>query len=178
MSRICMTSLKRNILYGLMVVLILAVGIALFVLMLGVEPDHHDSGAVVGTPTVTDEARGYRVYSAPGVCDVGLCGEPRIEGRDVYLYLTNPASNTVSLKIEFFTPLMVQQANGSYEPVPDVLLGESEFIRPGEYVEIVRLKKALADEKTNVMMKVSTLNEEEERSEGFFYVNTVFTRGE
>ena len=177
MSRICVTSLKRNILYGLVVALLFAVGIILFLRMLDVEPDYHDNGALPGTPSI-DEASGYRVYSAPGICDVGLCGEPRIEGRDVYLYLTNPASNTVSMKIEFFTPLMVQQANGKYEPVPDVLLGESKFIRPGEYLETVRLKKALADEKTNIMMKISTLNEKDEKSEGFFYVNTVFTRSE
>lgn len=174
MRRICITSLKRNILIGLLIAALFAAVLAAFVWMIGVEADYFDENAQKGTPVAMGE--GYDVFSAAGICEVGLCGVPRIEGRDVYIYLTNPESNTVAIKIEFYTPLMVQQENGSYEAVPDVLLGGTDFIRPGEYVEIARLKKALKDERTNVMMKISTLDEAEGRSVGFFYVNTVFER--
>lgn len=176
MRRICVTSLKRNILIGLLAAAILAAGVAVFMWMIGIEADHFDPAAKVGTPTDVDEAAGYDIYSATGVCDVGLCGMPRIEGKDVYINLTNPETNTVAIKIEFYTPLMVQQENGGWEAVPDVLLGGTEFIRPGEYVEIARLKKKLTDERTNIMMKVATLDEENSRSVGFFYVNTVFVK--
>lgn len=176
MRRICVTSLKRNILIGLLMAAVFAVILAVFVWMLGVEADHFDANAQKGTPVSVAETEGYDVFNAAGICEVGLCGVPRIEGRDVYIYLTNPESNTVAIKIEFYTPLMVQQENGSYEAVPDVLLGGTDFIRPGEYVEIARLKKALKDDRTNVMMKISTLDEAEGRSVGFFYVNTVFEK--
>ena len=175
MSRICITSLKRNILIGLLGAVVLAVCVTLFVLMIGVEANHYETEIMTGTPGLTD-ADGYTVYSAPGVCDVGLCGAPVIDGRDVYIYLTNPETNKVAIRIEFYTPLMVQQADGSFEPVPDKLLGGTAFIRPGEYVEIAQLRRKLKDDKTNVMMKISTLNMETRSSVGFFYVNTVFSK--
>ena len=175
MSRICVTSLKRNILIGLAGAVVLAILVALFMLMIGVEANHYETEIMTGTPGLT-EADGYAVYSAPGVCDVGLCGDPVIDGRDVYIYLTNPETNTVAIKIEFFTPLMVQQADGTFEPVPDKRLGGTAFIRPGEYVELARLRRKLRDDQTNVMMKVSTLNMETRSSVGFFYVNTVFSK--
>lgn len=176
MRRICVTSLKRNIMIGLLIAAFFAAVLALFLWMIGVEADHFDATAMKGTPMEAGEIEGYDVFNAAGICEVGLCGVPRIEGRDVYIYLTNPESNKVAIKIEFYTPLMVQQENGSYEAVPDVLLGGTGFIRPGEYVEIARLKKALKDERTNVMMKVSTLDEAQGQSVGFFYVNTVFAK--
>ena len=175
MSRICHTSLKRNILLGLAGAVVLAACVALFILMIGVEANHYETEVLPGTPNLT-EADGYVVYSAPGVCDVGLCGDPVIDGKDVYIYLTNPETNTVAIRIEFYTPLMVQQADGSYEAVPDKLLGGTSFIRPGEYVAVAKLARRLKDDKTNIMMKVSTLNMESRSSAGFFYVNTVFSK--
>ena len=175
MSRICVTSLKRNILIGLAGAVVLAILVALFMLMIGVEAKHYETEAILGVPGLT-EADGYAVYSAPGVCDVGLCGAPVIDGKDVYIYLTNPETNKVAIRIEFYTPLMVQQADGTFEPVPDKRLGGTAFIRPGEYVELARLRRKLRDDQTNVMMKVSTLNMETRSSVGFFYVNTVFSK--
>ena len=178
MRRICYTSMKQSLPIALAVVLILGVAVVAFLLLLRVGPDYFEDDAILGTPTVTDaETWGYETYDAPGVACVALCGMPEIEnGRDVRFFLTNPEKNTVAIKLEVYTPKFVQKSDGTYEAVPDVLLGESGFIRPGEYVEKVRLDEKLKDERTNVMIKIATLDETNGRSNGYFYVNTVLVR--
>ena len=178
MRRVCYTSMRQSFPIVLAVVLILAAAVLAFLLLLRIGPDYFEDDAVLGTPTVADaETWGYETYDATGVARVTLCGMPEIEnGRDVRFFLTNPEDNAVAIKLEVYTPKFVQKSDGTYEAVPDVLLGESGFIRPGEYVETVRLDKKLKDERTNVMIKIATLDEANGRSNGYFYVNTVLVR--
>ena len=55
---------------------------------------------------------------------------------------------------------------------PDKKLGESGFIRPGEYVETVSLSRKLKEDKVYVMIKIATYVEETGTSNGYFYINT------
>ena len=178
MRRVCHTSYKQQIPLAVAILLILVLAVVLFLLMLRIGPDHFEDEAVVGVPVVTDaETYGYESYDAIGVAKAALCGMPKIiDGRDVQFYLTNPEDNTVAIKLEVYTPKFVPKSDGTYEPVPDVLLGESGFVRPGEYVETVRLHKPLKEPRTNVMIKISTLDETTGRSHGYFFVNTVLVR--
>ena len=177
MRRVCHTSCKQQAPLVLGVLAILIVAVAVFLFLLSLEPNYFDEAAVRGTPDVVDgEAHGYETFNAIGIGKAMLCGMPEIKGKDVYFYLTNPEDNTVAIRLEIYTPLMVQKSDGSYEPVPDKLLGESGFIRPGEYVERVQLDKRLAAPRTNVMIKIATLDEATGRSNGYFFVNTVLVQ--
>ena len=178
MRRVCHTSYKQQIPLIAAIVLILALAVALFLFMLRIGPDYFEDEAVVGVPVVPDaETYGYESYDAVGVAKAALCGMPEIiDRRDVQFYLTNPEDNTVAIKLEVYTPKFVQKSDGTYEPVPDVLLGESGFIRPGEYVQTVKLNKPLKEPRTNVMIKISTLDEHTGRSNGYFFVNTVLVK--
>ena len=178
MRRISQTSVRQSLPSALGIAAILAAAIAAFVLLLQVGPDFFEDEALPGVPTVADaETYGYENYDAVGIAKAALCSMPEIiDGRDVRLFLTNPADNTVAIKVEIYTPKMVQKSDGSYDPVPDVLLGESGFIRPGEYVEMVRLFDVLDTPRTNVMIKIATLDESTGRSNGYFFVNTVLVK--
>ena len=180
MRRISHTSVRQGLPIALGIALILVAAAVLFTLMLRVEPDFFDDEAVVGVPTFADadvEVYGYETYDAIGVAKAALCGMPEtINGRDVRLFLTNPADNTVAIRVEIYTPRFVQKSDGTYDAVPDVLLGESGFIRPGEYVEFLHLDRKLKTERTNVMIKIATLDESTGRSNGYFFVNTVLVK--
>lgn len=178
MRRVCHTSLKQNFPVALAIVAILAAAVAVFVLLWQMGPDYFEDNARVGVPVVADaKTYGYETYEVIGVASASLCGMPEIkDGRDVRFFLTNPETNTVAIRLEVYTPKMVQKSDGSYDPVPDVLLGMSGFIRPGEYVETVRLFDELETPRTNVMIKVATLDESTGRSNGYFYVNTVLVK--
>ena len=58
MRRICVTSLKRNIMIGLLIAAFFAAVLALFVWMIGVEADHFDPTAMKGTPMEAGEIEG------------------------------------------------------------------------------------------------------------------------
>lgn len=89
-------------------------------------PPPFEQNAVTGTPTVPEEL-GYSAPYKPGMAyRFSVCGNVTAEGTDAVVYLTNPAENTVWLK------LRVLDENGN-------ILGETGLLRPGEYVRCVAL---------------------------------------
>lgn len=87
-------------------------------------PPPFDAAALSGTPTVPD-GLGYSELDCGGY-KVSLCGKMNESGS---IYLTNPESNTVWLKVR------VLDEKGS-------ILGETGLVKPGEYVQTVALENA------------------------------------
>ena len=177
MRKMCYTSFHRTAMGLAAFVLVLAAAAAAFILLLGMRPELLDETRRTGSPADLSLEYGYASYSADGVCDVALCGNPPVKGKEVYLYLTNPESNTVWLRAEIYSVSFTYDADGAVTAAsPDKKLGSSGFIRPGEYVERVTLSEALKDDRTYVMIKISTYVESTQTSNGFFYVNTALLR--
>ena len=160
---------------GAAIALIVAAAIAVFIWLISIEPPFFDENAVVGAPNdLVGQERGFSLYEAEGVCDVALCGNPEVDGKNVKLYLTNPENNEVFFRAEIYTVAFVYDETGNLtDYYEDELLGKSGFIRPGEYVETIELDKSLKEDKTYVMIKIATYNEADGTSNGTFFINTV-----
>lgn len=81
-------------------------------------PDHRETAARL-------EKLGYSSLDAVNY-QVSVCGAPVLEDGKAILYLTNPETNQVWLKVR------ILDASGQ-------ILGESGLLRPGEYVESTEL---------------------------------------
>lgn len=175
MRNLCYTSFKRTLILLVLSVLIIALAVFLFIVMIGTKPELLDESRISGVPSDIPEEQGYQAYSAEGICDVALCGNPLIDGKQVKLILTNPASNSVWLRAEIYSVSFTYDAAGNITAAsPDRKLGESGFLCPGEYVESVSLSRKLKGDKIYVMIKIATYVEQTGMSNGFFYINTAF----
>ena len=99
----------------------------------GFVPPPFDSEAVTGAPEVPDHLGYSRLYREGMDFSVWVCGNVTVEEREAWVYLTNPAENTVWMK------LRVLDGEGN-------ILGETGLIRPGEYVERVTLVEDVPDD--------------------------------
>lgn len=172
---VCYTSLRRNIALGAAIALLVAAAAAVFVWLISIEPPFFDENAVVGDPTafVTEED-GYSLYEAEGVCNVALCGYLKTDGKEAKIYLTNPEENEVFLRAEVYTVAFVYDESGNItDYYEDELLGKTGFLRPGEYVETVKLDKVPSEEQSYIMVKIATYNEADGTSNGSFFINTM-----
>ena len=177
MRNISYTSFRRTALRLLLAVFVTTVVVAAFVLLLGMKPELLDDERQTGIPSAIPEENGYTSYSAEGICEVVLCGNPEVHGKEVQLWLTNPETNSVWLRAELWSVAFTYDTAGKITAAsPDKMLGKTGFIRPGEYVETVMLSRELQEERTYVMIKISTYVESTRTSEGFFYINTSLFR--
>lgn len=178
MHSVCRTQFKRNLLLGAAVVLVLAVFAAVLVLLSGRTPDLIDQGELPGEPQALPEKYGYTQVSPPqGGSTIRFCGDPLVDGKVVYLYLTNLPVNSHLVRAEVYEAVPVvnpSTGQGSYEPGDR--LGSTGFIHPGTYVESLTLDKRLKQAETRVYIKIATRNQETGQSEGFFYVGTVLSK--
>lgn len=176
MRKICYTSLRRRVVFATIGVLLLVLVVAAFVALIGLEPNIYDDGRTVGVPGIEKGENGYTSYSQEGVCSVALCCDPEIDGKLVYINLTNPSENDVLIRAEIYESVIEYDDDGSVKNVkPGALLGMSGFIAPGEYVHTVSLDKALpAGQDKLVSVKIATYIEDNGMSNGYFYVNTEF----
>ena len=114
-------------------------------------PPPFEPTAMVGVPTPPTEG-GYTILYREGMSfRVGVCGRVRL-GETLQVYLTNPAENTVWLK------LRVLDGTGR-------ILGESGLIRPGEHLESVRLSTLPAEE-SGLVFKIMSYQPETYESMG------------
>ena len=178
MRFVCMTQLKRNIRTGLVVGLVVAAVLALSYALYTRQGDIMDPNEQSGEPVALAQELGYSELVPPGIsCRVRLCGTPKVEGRDVYLNLTNPAHNSYLLRAEIYTVKAQRDAStGQTTTVPDKLLGMSGFIHPGTYVEKVRLDQELKNGENPVYIKIALREEDTGHSGGFFYLGTTFVK--
>lgn len=117
-------------------------------------PPPFDSAAKVGTPAVPD-GLGYSELDCQ-VYRVSLCGKLG-EGGDIWL--TNPESNEVWLKVR------VLDENG-------IILGETGLVRPGEYVQTVKMT-SVPKSGTPVTLKIMAYEPETYYSAGAASLNTI-----
>ncbi len=119
-------------------------------------PPPFDAAAVSGTPEVPEEL-GWQELDAQAF-RVSVCGAVIVEGNQADVWLTNPESNTVWLK------LRILDAEGT-------VLGETGLIRPGEYVQAVTFD-TIPVSGTAISMKVMAYEPETYHSGGAVTLNT------
>ncbi len=164
------------VLFSLITALVIAAAVAVFVLLVSIEPTFFDENAVVGSPVeVLPEGATYKLFQAEGVCDAALCEIPEItDGKDVHIFLTNLETNSVYIRAEIYTVAFVRDASGNVtDYYHDEFLGRTNFIRPGEYVETLALDDKLKEDETYAMIKIATYNIDDGTSNGTFFVNTI-----
>ena len=118
-------------------------------------PPPFDSAAVVGTPEVPD-GLGYSELDCQ-VYKVSLCGKLNADG---HIWLTNPESNKVWLKVRLL------DAKGN-------ILGETGLVRPGEYVQTVALT-TIPKSGTPITLKIMAYEPDTYYSAGAASLNTTF----
>ncbi|SDF56306.1 hypothetical protein SAMN05660368_00925 [Marvinbryantia formatexigens] len=101
-------------------------------------PPPFEENAQQGEPEVPQEL-GYSFLNAQEY-EVGICGAPVVKNGSAVLYMTNPASNKVWLKVR------ILDESGQ-------MLGESGLLKPGEYVEAVELT-SMPEEDIAVVLKI------------------------
>ena len=122
-------------------------------------PPPFDSSAVVGTPAVPD-GLGWQELDAQAYM-VGICGKFIPNGNTADIWLTNPVSNTVWLKVR------VLDENGN-------TLGETGLIKPGEYVQSVTLDTVPKTGKP-IVLKIMAYQPDTYYSEGAVSLNTTIS---
>ena len=122
-------------------------------------PPPFDSSAVVGTPAVPD-GLGWQELDAQAYI-VGICGKFIPNGNTADVWLTNPVSNTVWLKVR----VLDEKGN---------ILGETGLVRPGEYVQSVALDN-VPKVGTPIVLKIMAYQPDTYYSEGAVSLNTTIS---
>ena len=173
MRSVCRTQLKRT---ALLVAAVAAV--SLIILVVGIwflrQPvDIMEPDAVAGIPEALPNEVGYSQFAQPDFGMIRLCANPTVDGKDIYLYLTNSDINAHLLRAEVYSAVAKTDASGKVTWEPNKLLGKTGFLEPGTYVEKVTLSKALPAGETRILVKAALRNAESGQSEGFVYLNMV-----
>lgn len=119
-------------------------------------PPPFEPNAVIGTPNVPDDL-GWTELDAQAFL-FSVCGKVVVRDGEADIWLTNPESNTVWLKVR------ILDKNGE-------TLGESGLIRPGEYVQTVTFDTVPKDG-TTIGIKLMAYQPETYFSEGTATLNT------
>ena len=122
-------------------------------------PPPFDAAAVIGSPSVPD-GLGWQELDAQAYI-VGICGKFIPNGNTADVWLTNPVSNTVWLKVR------VLDENGN-------TLGETGLIKPGEYVQSVTLDTVPKTGKP-IVLKIMAYQPDTYYSEGAVSLNTTIS---
>lgn len=125
-------------------------------------PPPFDENAQQGEPEVP-EGLGYSRLDAQEY-QVSLCGAPVVRDGNAILYLTNLASNEVWLKVR------ILDEDGQ-------MLGESGLLKPGEYVEAVKLS-SVPEEDIAVQLKLMAYEPETYYSAGAASLSTTLYAAE
>ena len=121
-------------------------------------PPTFDREAAQGMPRVADDLDYMECYQDGMDFRFWACGNVKMDGRNATVYLTNPESNTVWMKVR------ILDAEGT-------VLGESGLIKPGEYVKSVMLSAQLPVG-TPIRLKIMTYEPDTYYSAGAVALNT------
>lgn len=120
-------------------------------------PPPFDAAAQTGVPAVLQNA-GYGELDAKAF-RFSAAGELTAENGAAEVWLTNPVENTVWLKVRILDKY-------------DSKLGESGLIRPGEYVQTVKLD-IIPKKNTDISLKIMAYEPDTYYSAGSVMLNTV-----
>ncbi len=116
------------------------------------EAPTYEQSAEKGEPKVPENLGWKLLYQEGMQFKAGVCGNLKFEERAAQIYFTNPAENSVHMK------LRITNEKGK-------ILAESGLLRPGEYLKSIEFtKKPKAGQKIN--MKVMTYEPEDFTSAG------------
>ena len=142
-------------------------------------PPPFEESAVSGIPEVPEEL-GWQELDAQ-VFRVSVCGAVVLEGSQADVWLTNPESNIVWLKLRIVDGIIGPVLRGvegeeKYMDENGTVLGETGLIRPGEYVQSVTFDTVPASGAT-ISMKVMAYEPETYHSAGAVTLNTTIQSG-
>lgn len=124
-------------------------------------PPPFEDNAIAGVPAVPDNL-GWTELDCKAY-KVSVCGQVVADGNRADLWLYNPESNTIWLK------LRVLDEKGN-------VLGETGLLKPGEYVQSVVLERVPADGST-IALKIMGYQPDTYFSEGAATLNTSIRTG-
>ena len=124
-------------------------------------PPAFDDNAIAGVPTVPDNL-GWTELDCKAY-KVSVCGQVVANGNSADLWLYNPESNTVWLKLR----ILDEKGN---------ILGETGLLKPGEYVQSVILERIPADGSA-IALKIMAYQPDTYYSEGAATLNTTIRSG-
>lgn len=139
---------QKNIIFAMMVVFVVLLGVLIMLPAVAgdrstvgefVAPDF-DPGAVPGIPEVADPARQFSWLQMGEDIRLALCGYPIVSDAGVELWLTSDSTNVAWLLVKIY--------DGSGNE-----LGRSGLVRPGEFVQTVKLTRS-AEPGTGVSVKI------------------------
>ena len=172
MRSVCRTQLKRTALLISAVAALSLVILAGGIWFLSRPVDIMEENSLPGEPQALPQEVGYSQFVQPGFGAARLCAMPAVDGKDLYLYVTNPAANPHLMRAEVYTAVPRTDAStGKTTWEPDKLLGKTGFLEPGTYAEKVTLSRALPAGETPISVKLALRNAESGKSEGFVYLN-------
>lgn len=119
-------------------------------------PPPFEPNAVIGTPNVPDDL-GWTELDAQAFL-FSVCGRVVVRDAKADIWLTNPQSNSVWLKVR----ILDEDGN---------ILGQSGLLRPGEYVQTVTFDEVPADG-IAIGLKIMAYQPETYYSEGCATLNT------
>ena len=122
-------------------------------------PPPFEENAVSGVPEVPENLGYSSPYKEGMAYRFSVCGNVTAEGENAVVYLTNPAENSVWLK------LRVLDESGK-------MLGETGLIRPGEYVRCVKLS-SVPPAGAKITLKIMGYEPETYHSAGSATLSTV-----
>ncbi len=172
--KICTTALRRNLLFGTLGALLLIgflVG-AFFGIraVLRLSPKLYEENTYSGMPDLELGEDGFVEIDNPEVCRVYLCQKPKRQGKELAIYLTNPAENDCSVRVEVFEVVFSQDEEGQTTYAPGEKLGETYFVKPGEYLPIMKIQGKQTDKELPLLIKIGARDNETGVSLGTFYV--------
>ena len=177
MRSVCRTQFKRTAMMVSAVTLVSLIILLAGVWLLTRPVDIMEDNAVPGEPSALNEKYGYSQLMPQGFGLVRICATPPVEGKDIRLYLTNPAANPHLLRAEIYTAIPRTDAStGKITWEPGTFLGRTGFIQPGTYVESLTLNKSLSAGENKVIVKLAMRNAETGKSEGFVYLNMILLK--
>lgn len=112
-----------------------------------------DENAISGIPELDDDD--YKKISPEGLYNFSLLSIPKLNNNKLLLYFTNDGSNLVYLKVRIYKD--------------DKIIGESDLIKPGEFIEYVNVNGVRKDD--TVLIKVMSYNMNNYYSEGVVKLN-------
>lgn len=104
-----------------------------------------EQGAVAGIPQVSRE-HNYKTVEVTDGFSFAMCGNLALINGGCVLYFTSPEANTVWLRVRIYD-------------TQDKLLGQSGILRPGQYLEAVRLTQSIS---SSIPVKIKVMAYEPE----------------